>query len=203
MSGQEREAQRVLASVQEVLERDDPNGRDIALAGVKQVRAALAARGEPRGEEPANERCYSVSEGKRCGRERHHPGIHTYFFDDGREASWIDNNLLGPSAREELPEGFRDEDIEALRRTQERYRTSREEGDYAAREDTERTDERLPGGDIYIKRGPEHEAFSLATSEAAEKFDERDEEMSWVWMSAKLFFARPAVLDTEQEHEHG
>jgi hypothetical protein len=71
------------------------------------ARAALAAREEPRGEEPANERCYSVSEGKRCGRERHHPGIHTYFFDDGREASWIDNNLLGPSAREDTvrPEG--------------------------------------------------------------------------------------------------
>jgi hypothetical protein len=56
----------------------------------------------------------------------------------------------------------------------------------------------LLGGDIYIKRGSEHEAFSLATSEAAEKFDERDEEMSWVWMSAKLFLARPIIRDTEQ-----
>jgi transcriptional regulator with XRE-family HTH domain len=70
-------------------------------------RAALADREEPPGEEPANEetpeeqRCYSVNEGKRCGRERHHPGIHTYFFDDGREASWIDNGLLGLAAREE------------------------------------------------------------------------------------------------------
>jgi hypothetical protein len=74
-------------------------------------------------------------------------------------------------------------------------------GALVPREDTERPDARLPGGDIYIKRGPEHEAFSLATNEAAEKFDERDEEMSWVWMSAKLFFARPLVRDTEQEHE--
>lgn len=34
----------------------------------------------------------------------------------------------------------------------------------------------------------EREAFSRATGEAAEKFDERDEEMSWVWLCAKLFF---------------
>jgi hypothetical protein len=59
--------------------------------------------------------------------------------------------------------------------------------------------ERLPGGDIYIKQGAEREAFSLATSEAAEKFDERDDEMSWVWMSAKLFFARPALLEADAE----
>ena len=37
----------------------------------------------------------------------------------------------------------------------------------------------------------EREAFSLATSEAAEKFDERDQEMSWIWLCAKLFFACP------------
>lgn len=38
---------------------------------------------------------------------------------------------------------------------------------------------------------PERVAFSRATSEAAEKFDERDQEMSWVWLCAKLFFAHP------------
>lgn len=48
----------------------------------------------------------------------------------------------------------------------------------------------LLGVRIYIKQGPESEAFSLAKGEAAEKFDERDDEMSWVWMSAKLFFGR-------------
>ena len=43
------------------------------------------------------------------------------------------------AAREELPEGFREEDIEKLRVQEEHYRQSREEGDYsAAREDTER-----------------------------------------------------------------
>jgi hypothetical protein len=46
------------------------------------------------------------------------------------------------AAREELPEGFREEDIEKLRVQEEHYRQSREEGDYsAAREDTERPDE--------------------------------------------------------------
>jgi len=94
---QEREAQKLEDVLRRLGLRADLSP---PVKGVlEDVRAALAARGEPRGEEPANERCYSVSEGKRCGRERHHPGIHTYFFDDGREASWIDNNLLGPSAR--------------------------------------------------------------------------------------------------------
>lgn len=42
-----------------------------------------------------------------------------------------------------------------------------------------------------VRGDAERKAFSTATSEAAEKFDERDEEMSWVWLCAKLFFARP------------
>ena len=46
---------------------------------------------------------------------------------------------------------------------------------------------------------PEHEAFSEATSEAADKFDERDEEMSWVWLCAKLFFARETSTVTDEQ----
>jgi hypothetical protein len=76
------------------------------------------------------------------------------------------------AAREELPEGFRDEDIEALRRTQERYRTSREEGDYAAREDTERRDPALAivGGLLRVVRGKVSESDAATDIEAAERF---------------------------------
>jgi hypothetical protein len=48
----------------------------------------------------------------------------------------------------------------------------------------------------------EREAFSRATSEAAEKFDERDDEMSWVWLCAKLFFAVPVERgEARERHE--